>query len=64
VGDGRPDKIDSYRMVAKLRINLSKVQGVNLFRVRGWDVPLIVSGEIKEKIEKNRFVGVVFELVS
>lgn len=62
--DGRLDKIGTYRMVAKLRVDVSRISGVNVCRIHNWDVPLIVSEKIKIELEKYRFNGIIFKLVS
>jgi len=62
--DGRNDKLGQYRMVAKLVVDHNKTEGAEIFRIDGWDVPLIVSKRIKEGLEQQGCVGSDFECVS
>lgn len=59
--DGRPDKIGHIRMITKLHINPSKIdQNVHIFRIKGWEIALIVSKKLKEMMELNEVNGIQF----
>ena len=59
--DGRPDRIGDYRMVTKLRIDPKAAAGNRLFRVRGWEIALIVNDRVKDCIEGFSESGVTFQ---
>jgi hypothetical protein len=60
VGDGRPDKIGQYRQVSTLRINPTRVDILDAFRLDGWNVALIVSETIRLAFERQKITGVRF----
>lgn len=62
--DGRSDKVGQYRMVAKLRLNESRASGNRIFRLTGWDVPIIVDGDLVAEIKKIDPTGPRFELLA
>ncbi len=62
--DGRPDRTGQYRMVVELRVSSNLIGNSNVFRIDGWDVPLIVSDSIRQGFLDNSFCGGVFEPVS
>nr|WP_095982917.1 DUF1629 domain-containing protein [Melittangium boletus] len=55
--DGRPDRVDEYHVISGLRIDKSKVGDARVFRPWGYHTALIVSGEIKEALERTGIVG-------
>lgn len=61
--DGRPEKVGQYLMVTNLTINPDRTDGQDIFRIRGWEIALIVSEEIKRSIEGMPNLGVVFDPV-
>ena len=61
--DGVPHKVGQYASVRDLRIDKSKVGGARVFRLGGWRSSLIVSGEIKEALERMGATGTRFEEV-
>lgn len=61
--DGRPDKVGQYRMVTELWVDPKRAGEGSIFRVRGWDVALIVSQTVKDVIEAGGFDGAVFQRV-
>ena len=61
--DGRPDKVGQYRMVIGLKIDGSRVEGRQIFRVAGWGIALIVSDDVKRLLEKCGLSGVVYQRV-
>ena len=47
----------------ELRINKGKVGSAQVFRCEGWTGPLIVSGEIKDALDRMGATGTRFEEV-
>ena len=60
--DRRPDRLGSYRMVTKLRIE-SQTISANVFRITGWEAALIVSNAVREAILAASLTGIKFEAV-
>jgi hypothetical protein len=61
--DGLPHKVGQYASVRDMRIDPSKVGDAKVFRAQGWPGPLIISGDIKEALERASITGVKFEEV-
>lgn len=62
--DSRPDLAGEYRMVSKLRVDLLKVpQDAHFFRIRGWRIALIVSEQVKCRMEEVGCNGAIFQVV-
>ena len=55
--------IRRYSIMYELRIDKAKVGGVRVFRPDGWKGSLIVSGEIKDALERMGATGTRFEEV-
>jgi uncharacterized protein DUF1629 len=62
--DGRPDEVGQYRMITNLRIDPQRCRGSHVFRVEGWEIALIVSGDVKNAIECDCELGAAFAPVS
>jgi hypothetical protein len=62
--DERPDKIGSYRAIYRLIIDPSRARGKHVFRIQGWEIALIVSEQIREKLARLDDLGVVFRSVT
>jgi hypothetical protein len=62
--DGRPDKTGQYRSITKLLISPRRVANRHIFRVKGWEVALIVSDRIKAELCAVEDLGIRFEPVS
>lgn len=62
--DGRPDRAGQYRMIVELKVVVASSEHADIFRIDGWDVPLIVSETIRQAYLDNRLSGAVFESVS
>lgn len=62
--DGRPDKVGEFRMVSKLVIAPSQINNSFIFRIDGWDVCIVVSGELRHQCEKAGLNGLVFENIT
>ncbi|MEK6257900.1 MAG: DUF1629 domain-containing protein [Planctomycetota bacterium] len=60
VEDERPDKIGCYRAVGDLHIVSSLAREYDIFRIDGWEVPLIVSERFKSSIEDISNLGISF----
>jgi hypothetical protein len=58
--DGVPEKVGKYWAVDDPRIDKAKVGNAQVFRPEGWEVILIVSGEIKEALERMGATGTRF----
>jgi hypothetical protein len=63
VQDDEPDKVGKYRQIIGLRVRPEALKGVEICRVKDWDVAIIVSAKLKEMLEENDVDGVVFEPV-
>ncbi|MDY7227326.1 imm11 family protein [Hyalangium rubrum] len=61
--DGLPEKVGQYWAVDDMRIDKSKVGTAKVFRPEGWEVVLVVSGEIKDALERMGATGTRFEEV-
>jgi hypothetical protein len=58
--DGRPDKTGKYRMITNLTLNPSRCDGHHIFRIKGWEIALIVSEPLKQALEAMDGLGVTF----
>lgn len=61
--DGVPHKVGQYFSVRDMRIDKTKVGIAQVFRCEGWMGPLIVSGDIKDALERMGATGTRFEEV-
>ncbi|SET78483.1 imm11 family protein [Stigmatella erecta] len=61
--NGVPDMVGKYFSVRDLRIDRTQVGSAQVFRPEGWTVALIVSGEIKDALERMGATGVRFQEV-
>jgi hypothetical protein len=61
--DKRPDKTGKPEMVMNLQIDPARAAGHHIFRIRDWDVALIVSDTVKGAIEGIVDLGIVFQAV-
>src|SRR5579885_258572 len=52
--EGRPEKIGQYMIVARPRIDPARVVGNRVFRIRGWEVTMVVDGTIAALLEPFR----------
>ncbi|MFL5344283.1 MAG: imm11 family protein [Hyalangium sp.] len=57
---GVPEKVGQYMGVDRLRIDRAKVGNAKVFRPEGWEVALIVSGQIKDALERMGATGTRF----
>jgi uncharacterized protein DUF1629 len=61
--DGVPEKVGQYRDVRAMHIDKAKVGEAKVFRPEGWSGTLIVSGDIKDALERLGATGTKFEEV-
>jgi len=61
--EGEPHTNRRYSIMYELRIDKVKVGSIKVFRCEGWMGPLIVSGEIKDALERMGATGTRFEEV-
>jgi hypothetical protein len=61
--EGVLHNIRRYSIMYELRIDKAKVGSAKVFRPEGWSVVLIVSGEIKDALERMGATGTRFEEV-
>ncbi|MFT0477762.1 imm11 family protein [Pseudomonas antarctica] len=60
----RPDKAGDYRGFMSLRLDAVKVKGLHIFRVKKFEVAIIVSLVVKEKLQNAGVTGLKFLAVS
>ncbi|MET0406141.1 MAG: DUF1629 domain-containing protein [Cystobacter sp.] len=61
--DGLPHKVGQYASVRDMRIDASSAGNSRVFRARGWPGPLLISGALKDALERAGITGVKFEEV-
>ena len=61
--DGVPHMVGRYASVRDMRIDKAKAGSAKVFRCEGWIGPLIISGEIKDALERMGVTGTRFEEV-
>ncbi|HEX8701882.1 MAG TPA: DUF1629 domain-containing protein [Myxococcaceae bacterium] len=61
--DGAPHMVGRYASVRDMRIDKTKVGSARVLRCEGWEISLIVSGEIKIALEGMGATGMRFEEV-
>jgi hypothetical protein len=61
--DLRPDRIGDYWQIIDLHILPKNVEGVDVFRIKGWEVVMIFSSRIVDLMKENNIQGAKFELV-
>jgi hypothetical protein len=61
--NGVPHKIGQYMSVRDMRVDRARVGDAKVFRPEGWAGTLIVSGEIKDALERMGATGIRFEEV-
>jgi hypothetical protein len=57
---GQPAKVGEYKFIAGLRIDPAQVGEARLFRPWGWTGSLILSEDLKQALEAERFTGTRF----
>lgn len=59
--DIRPDLAGSYEGFTKLVVDPSTLVNINICRIKGFNVAIIVNEVIKEQFERQNFIGVSFQ---
>jgi hypothetical protein len=63
--DGRPDKVGKYRGVPHLRVDPRMIpEDAHFFRLKDWEVVLIVSEPVKDAMERAGCQGAKFQEVT
>lgn len=58
--DGRPEKTGQYRMITRMVIDPLRTKGLQIFRMEGWRISLIVSDAVKTALERVPQLGIRF----
>ena len=59
--DGWPEKVGHYFAIGELVLNEEKTNGSKIFRLKDWELPLIVCETIKQKLEDFQATGISFK---
>jgi hypothetical protein len=59
--DHRSDLAGQYRTVTRLVIDPDRAAGEKIFRLAGWEMPIIVGQEIRDALESRHVSGIFFE---
>jgi len=62
--DGFPQKTGRIFSVSRIVLDKQAVGGAKIFRLRGWEVPIIVREDVKEALSKQATSGITFELLA
>ncbi|MCW9715922.1 imm11 family protein [Avibacterium sp. 21-594] len=57
----RPDREGDYKYFDKIVLNSSKIDGKHIFRIKGYSIYLVISEELKLRIESAGLTGFYFE---
>lgn len=60
----RPDLAGTYQVISKLILDTSVIGDMNIFRVKGYNVALIVSEKIKNQFDAMKLTGIRFCCIS
>lgn len=58
--DERPDKVGRYRMVITLALDGNRIRNDPMFRVKEWEVTLVVNEDLKRQMERLDTTGILF----
>jgi hypothetical protein len=61
--DGLPSLIDGSGVIVDLALDAERAGHHQIFRVKGWHLPIIVSDAVKRVIERSHVSGVTFRPV-
>jgi molybdopterin-guanine dinucleotide biosynthesis protein A len=61
--DNNPEMMGNYKMISTIRIDPARTSGHHIFRIARWPLALLVSDQLKRRIEDIPDLGVVFESV-
>ncbi len=59
--DNNPPKTGTYFGIGKLVLNCAKLSGHHILRLKDWELPFIVSEEVKERLELLGATGVTYK---
>lgn len=59
--DHRPDKAGQPRMITDLVIDPRRTEGANIFRIKNWDVVMVVSNKVVTALKQAGIKGVAFQ---
>jgi hypothetical protein len=62
--DSRPEKVGKYRMIVHLFVDPSRVGDSDVFRIRHWETPLIISERVASNLTERELDGVVLQPVT
>lgn len=61
--DHRSDLAGEYRSFTLLKIDPDAVQGKNIFRIKKWEIEIIISDQLRLALESHGVNGVSYDLV-
>jgi hypothetical protein len=61
--DGWPERVGEYSGVAKIVLKKDIVRGVRIFRLNGWEVPIIIDEVLQAALSEARVTGIQFRCV-
>ncbi|MDH2431078.1 hypothetical protein QCD60_00730 [Pokkaliibacter sp. MBI-7] len=59
----RPDKAGEYRAFMKLRLDANKIPGLDIFRLKKFEVAVVISENVKERLESIGATGMNLAVV-
>lgn len=59
--DGIPSKVGMYAGIARLALDRASIEGHEIFRIKDWELPLIVSETVKSSLERVGTSGIAFQ---
>lgn len=59
--DSVPAKVGTYAGIGKIVLRKEKISDAVIFRLRNWELPLIVNEKVKDTLESMHSTGVVFQ---
>ena len=60
-GEKERTHIKSYAGIGRLVLDSAPIAGAQVFRLKDWELPLIISGAVKEALENNYTTGIAFK---
>jgi hypothetical protein len=62
--DNRPDRLGTYRDISMMTLDPSRTEGHHIFRIRNWEIALIVSERVSQTLEQLDDLGIIFKPVT
>jgi hypothetical protein len=56
----RPHKLGTFRDITKAVLEQKKIEEMPVFRVKGWEVMVVIRGDVKQAIEAEGITGCLF----